>query len=132
MNDKDIYSFYIFAQNLNMTLQEIITHVSGTVVAGDPAMYPKIDCAFASDLMSDVLTITTNKRIMLITGLANLQTIRTCEMSDIKIILFARGKKATEEMIELAEDDDMVLIETPISLYKTSGILYNAGLLPVY
>jgi predicted transcriptional regulator len=115
-----------------MTLQEIITHVSGTVVAGDPAMYPKIDCAFASDLMSDVLTITTNKRIMLITGLANLQTIRTCEMSDIKIILFARGKKATEEMIELAEDDDMVLIETPISLYETSGILYNAGLLPVY
>jgi serine kinase of HPr protein (carbohydrate metabolism regulator) len=82
--------------------------------------------------MSDVLTINTSKRIMLITGLANLQTIRTCEMSEIKVILFVRGKNVSEEMLELAQENEMVLIETPLSMYRTSGILFNLGLSPVY
>ena len=69
---------------------------------------------------------------MLITGLVNTQTIRTCEMSEIKVILFVRGKKVSEEMIELAQDNEMVLIETSLSMYRTSGILFNLGLSPVY
>jgi hypothetical protein len=35
-------------------------------------------------------------------------------------------------MKELAEDNEMVLIETPLSMYRTSGVLFNLGLSPVY
>lgn len=115
-----------------MTINEIVTHIDGKIVEGIHHENDLIECAFASDLMSDVLTINSTHNIMLITGLANLQTIRTCEMSDIKVILFVRGKIVTEEMKEIAEENEMVLIETELSMYRTSGILFNLGLPPVY
>ena len=115
-----------------MKIQEITSLISGTVVEGEAFCDREIDCAFASDLMSDVLTLRTDKSVMLITGLCNTQTIRTCEMSDIKVVLFVRGKKVTDEMRELAEDNDMLLITTDLSLYRTSGTLFNAGLSGVY
>jgi len=115
-----------------MKIQEITSLISGTVVEGEAFIDRDIDCAFASDLMSDVLTLRTDKSVMLITGLCNTQTIRTCEMSDIKVVMFVRGKKVTEEMMELAEDNDMLLITTDFSLYRTAGTLFNAGLPGVY
>lgn len=115
-----------------MKIEEINSIIEGNVVTGQMPSNKEMDCAFASDLMSDVLTINTDKSLMLITGLANLQTIRTCEMSDIKVILFVRGKKVTEEMMELAAENEMILIETNYSLYRTSGLLYAAGLKGVY
>jgi len=90
-----------------------------------------VERAFSSDLMSDVLTLDT-EGLLLITGLANIQTIRTAEMADIHYILFVRNKKVTPEMAELAGENHMVLLATPFSLFKTSGILYKHGLKPVY
>jgi hypothetical protein len=43
-----------------------------------------------------------------------------------------RGKKVNKEMIELAKENEMVLIECSYSMFKTSGILYSAGIQPVY
>ncbi len=81
--------------------------------------------------MSDVLKLEAD-HTLLITGLANLQAIRTAEMADISCIVFARGKKVTDEMVKLAKDNGMTVIRTPFSVYRTSGELYKAGLNPVY
>lgn len=91
----------------------------------------EVEHAFASDLMSDVLTLK-HCDFMLITGLSNIQSIRTAEMSDIRVILFVRNKSVDAEMITLAEENDMVLLRTPYSMFKTAGLLYGAGLKPVY
>ena len=115
-----------------MKIQEIKSLISGTIVEGEAGQNKEVDCAFASDLMSDVLTLRTEKSLMLITGLCNMQTIRTCEMSDIKVIMFVRGKQVTDEMIELAQENEMTLITTKFSLYRTAGLLYSAGLPGVY
>ena len=53
-------------------------------------------------------------------------------MAEIAYILFVRGKKATEEMIELARENGMVILETNHSMYHTVGELYAHGLLPIY
>ena len=73
------------------------------MVCGQDRLDENVDYAFASDLMSDVLTIKTDD-FLLITGLANVQSVRTAEMSDVEYILFVRGKNVTEEMSALAED----------------------------
>ncbi|MDD2595004.1 MAG: DRTGG domain-containing protein [Bacteroidales bacterium] len=114
-----------------MVLKEIVSMTDGKVICGESHLNDSIEYAFASDLMSDVLTLRITN-FLLITGLANIQSVRTAEMSDLKYILFARDKKITEEMIELAEENDMMIISTPYSVFKTSGILYGAGLKPVY
>ena len=81
--------------------------------------------------MSDVLTLDTD-HILLVTGLSNVQTIRTAEMADIEVVLLARNKKATPDMIELANENGLVLLETSFSIFRSSGILYENGLNPVY
>lgn len=114
-----------------MKLRDIAAAVQGEVICGADRLDENVDYAFASDLMSDVLTIKTDD-FLLVTGLANVQSVRTAEMSDVEYILFVRGKAVTEEMTALAEDNGMVVIRTDYSMFKTSGILYGAGLKPVY
>jgi serine kinase of HPr protein (carbohydrate metabolism regulator) len=53
-------------------------------------------------------------------------------MSDIKTVIFVRGKKTSAEMRELAAENEMILIETPYSMYRTSGLLFQAGVLSLY
>ena len=114
-----------------MELARIVEIVNGRVICGEEKLKKTVKYGFSSDLMSDVLTINIEELILL-TGLTNPQTIRTAEMADIEFILFVRNKKITPEMVKLARENDMVLIVTGYSLFRTSGILYNAGLKPVY
>lgn len=114
-----------------MKISEVLKLTEATVVCGNSRVDEAVVRAFSSDLMSDVLTLDCED-ILLITGLANTQAIRTAEMADIHYILLVRNKKATDEMIELARENGMVLMETPFSLFKTSGILFKAGLRAVY
>ncbi|MBQ9865294.1 MAG: hypothetical protein IJM33_08165 [Bacteroidales bacterium] len=113
-----------------MTLREIVKVLNASVYLGEERLDEEVTNAFASDLMSDVLTL--KETPMLITGLCNVQTIRTCDMATLDIVVFVRNKKPTEDMIELAEDNDMVLIATSYSMFKTCGLLFNAGIEPLY
>ena len=113
-----------------MDIEQVIHLTSAKVVAGikDRKI---VENGFCSDLMSDVLTIDTDK-MLLITGMANVQAIRTAEMADVQCVLLVRNKKASPEMIKLAVENGMLLMQTSISMFKAAGILYNAGLKPVY
>lgn len=114
-----------------MNLREVATILEAEVICGHSKLERDVHAVFASDLMSDVLTIDSEK-LLLLTGLVNIQTIRTSEMSDIKNIILVRNKKASPEMIELAEENRIVLMQCSYSMYKTCGILYQHGLNPVY
>ena len=114
-----------------MTIQDICRILDAKIVSGEEFAGKDVKKGFASDLMSDVLTLDTDDMV-LITGLTNTQTLRTAEMADISCILFVRDKKVTDEMKEIAEDNEMVLLECRYSMFRTIGMLYEAGLEPVY
>lgn len=114
-----------------MKIQRIQELTDASIVCGSEKRENDVQCAFASDLMSDVLTLDCGD-VLLVTGLCNLQTIRTAEMAEVSYILFVRGKKVTLDMLELARENNMVLLETDHSMYHTVGELYSAGLLPIY
>lgn len=114
-----------------MKISDIITFTEARVATSGKADNINLDKAFSSDLMSDVLTLDEDN-ILLITGLANVQLIRTAEMADIRAILLARDKKATPEMIRLAEENEIILLESPFSIFRASGVLFSNGLKPVY
>jgi predicted transcriptional regulator len=112
-------------------ISEIVHHTEAKISAGNLSDDKNMDKAFSSDLMSDVLTLD-EENILLISGLANVQLIRTAEMADISAVLLARNKKATPDMIELANENGLIILETPYSIYKASGVLYANGLREVY
>ena len=114
-----------------MTLGEVKTILDAQLLSGEELLDHEVHTACGSDLMSDVLTLCCDEMI-LITGLCNLQTIRTAEMADVDCILFVRGKKATPEMLQLASENNMILLETCHSMYHVAGELYCSGLVPVY
>lgn len=114
-----------------MKVNKILNIVEGKLVCGESQINMEVKKGFASDLMSDVLTLDTDD-VMLITGLANLQAVRTAEMSDISCIIFARNKKVNKEMSELAKECNIILIECAGSVFKTAGKLYQAGIKPVF
>jgi len=114
-----------------MKIKELSERIEGKVVCGENRLDEDIACGFSSDLMSDVLT-TSSDKLVLITGLSNVQLIRTAEMSDISYIVMVRGKKVSDEMLTLARENDMVLIETDYSMFRTSGVLFSAGIKPIF
>jgi hypothetical protein len=113
-----------------MKLSFIIELLNARVVSGK-IEGEVVEKGFCSDLMSDVLTLETD-RMLLITGTANLQTIRTAEMADIHFILLVRNKKASKEMVKLAIESGIIILETAMSSFRCCGILFSAGLAPVY
>lgn len=114
-----------------MTIKEIIGKIDGTAICCEDKLSSTVEYAFASDLMSDVLTLE-KENMLLITGLANLQVIRTAEMSEIFCIIFARNKKIGGEIISLAKENNILLIESPHSVFHISGELYKAGIKSIY
>ncbi len=114
-----------------MTIKEITEIIDGKVICCEDKLSTNVEYAFSSDLMSDVLTIE-KENLVLITGLANLQTIRTSEMSEISCIIFARDKKIGNDMVSLAKENKMILVESPHSVFHISGELYKAGIKSIY
>ena len=114
-----------------MKISEVCELLSARVICGAKHNDKEVYRGYSSDLMSDVLTLDTD-HLLLITGMCNLQTIRTAEMADIRFIAFVRNKKATTEMLELALEHGICVLESPFTLFKASGLLFMAGLKPVY
>ena len=114
-----------------MKIENIIKLLNAKVLCGKHRISDDISHAFSSDLMSDVLTLDA-ENILLITGLVNVQIIRTAEVAEIHHLVVVRNKKVSVDIVELAKSLNMVLIESPYSMFKASGILYANGLKPLY
>ncbi|MDD4011539.1 MAG: DRTGG domain-containing protein [Sphaerochaetaceae bacterium] len=114
-----------------MKINQIVEAVKGKVACCQENLDKEVRFGFASDLMSDVLTLRDDD-ILLITGLSNIQAIRTAELSDISVVLLVRNKTASKEMVDMAREAGIVLITTEYSMFRTSGILYEKGLPPIY
>lgn len=110
-----------------MELNEIAKVLDGEVLAGHEHLGFDIQYCYGCDLMSDVLAYVKNN-VLLLTGLVHQQVIRTADMLDLKAIIFVRGKEPSEEMIEMANENGMVLIATKHSLYTACGLLFKNGL----
>ncbi|MDR1725176.1 MAG: hypothetical protein LBR28_02155 [Bacteroidales bacterium] len=115
-----------------MIIQEIVDILKCSIVYNCNIEEKQVKFACASDLMSDVLTLKEGENVLLITGLCNIQTIRTAEMAGVKYILFVRNKQVTQEMIELAQEEEMILLQCKYSLFRAAGELYMKGLQPLY
>ncbi|HWR09652.1 MAG TPA: DRTGG domain-containing protein [Sporomusa sp.] len=110
-----------------MKLAEIQKVLEAEVLCGMEWLDRDAKSACGSDLMSDVLAFT-KERTILLTGLTNIQVIRTAEMSDLAAIIFVRGKRPGPEVIVLAREMGIPLLLTARQMYEACGMLYKDGL----
>ena len=85
---------------------------------------------FSSDLMSDALALLKNEteEVLFITGLANVQSLRTAEVLDIDTILFVRGKPLDMTIVDMAKNLHINLFQTDETMFEACGKLYEAGM----
>lgn len=110
-----------------MQLSEIKELLSCNVFCGEEFLSREIQFGCASDLMSDVLAYS-RAGAVLMTGLANIQTIHTAFIAEIEAIVFVRGRKPDDRMIEAAISKKLPLLGCGYSMYESCGILYAQGL----
>jgi predicted transcriptional regulator len=106
-------------------LKDIQKILSADVILDEGWRREKIRRVYCSDLMSDILSFGDSSSL-LITGLINPQTIRTAEMVDIAAICFVHGKIPHQDTIEMARNNEIVLLSTRYSMYEACGRLYCA------
>ncbi|MDO4567555.1 MAG: DRTGG domain-containing protein [Clostridia bacterium] len=110
-----------------MKLREVAEATGAKVICGERHLNDEVDSAFGSDMMSDVLAYVKPTTLVL-TGMVNSHVIRTADMLDIKCLLFVRGKCVTQEIIDSAQEREMVILSTPMTMYEACGRLYGTGL----
>ncbi len=110
-----------------MKISEIAQVVDGSIICTAEKANEEVKSAFASDMMSDVLAFVADQGLLL-TGLTNPQVVRTAVMMDIDCIVIVRGKKPDKVIIDIARENDIVLITTALGMFESSGRLFAAGL----
>ncbi|TYQ16473.1 UNVERIFIED_CONTAM: putative transcriptional regulator containing CBS domains [Acetivibrio alkalicellulosi] len=109
-----------------MKIREVIRVLDAVVLTGEENLDMDINSACGADLMSDVMAYV-KENVVLLTGLVNLQVVRTAEMMDIKVIVFVRGKNPEEKIVDLAREMGMTILTTKHPMFIACGKLYSAG-----
>ena len=110
-----------------MTIEDMVRVLSARVLRGGDKLDTPVYTACCSDLMSDVLAFVDEKTV-LITGLTNPHVVRTSEMLDLKCLVFVRGKVPTDDILESADEQGLVVITTKLTAFSACGMLYAEGL----
>ena len=110
-----------------MTLEEVREILEAETIVGSGLDKITVGMVCGADLMSDVLAFA-KTGIFLLTGLTNVQVVRTGEIIDILGICFVRGKRPPEETIQLAVSKNLPLLATRLPMFEACGRLYCNGL----
>jgi predicted transcriptional regulator len=110
-----------------MKLSQIVEALEAKVLTGDDLLEKDIDTCGASDLMSDILA-GLSEGCILLTGLTTVQVIRTAMVAEVGAVVFVRGKTPPQEVIGLAQEQELPLISSPYSMFVSCGRLHACNL----
>lgn len=110
-----------------MKLSEIRDILKAEVLVGHDQLDKSVVGGGGADLMADVLSAVA-KGAVLLTGLTTEQVLRTAKVAGVVLVVFVRGKRPDEPVIELARSYGMPVMLTRYSLFVASGRLYMNGL----
>jgi predicted transcriptional regulator len=110
-----------------MKIRDMITLLEGKLISETDNLDREVKGGCGADLMSDVLAFIQPDAVLL-TGLCNPQVVRTAHMADVAAIVVVRGKIPPQETIDLANEENIPLISTPLGTFELCGRLFAAGL----
>jgi len=110
-----------------MTLTEIRDVLQREVLAGEGHLSTDVDTVVASDGMSEILAFA-HPGALMITGLTNVQSVRTADIANVRAIIYIRGKRPAEKAINLARENKIPVLATGLGMFDVCGILRERGL----
>jgi predicted transcriptional regulator len=110
-----------------MKLEAVREILNCQVITGDDKLDVEVGVGCGADLMSDVLAFI-KPNALLLTGLTNVQAVRTAEIAEVRAIVYVRGKLPDKDAIDLAKEKGIVLLGTTLPMYESCGRLHQHGL----
>jgi predicted transcriptional regulator len=110
-----------------MKLSEIRDILQCEVLTGDDGLSQEVDTVVASDGMSEILAFARPGALM-ITGLTNVQSVRTADIAAARAIVYVRGKRPNDAAIALARKQGMPVLATRLGMFDVCGLLRERGL----
>lgn len=110
-----------------ITLKQVAEVLDAQVVTGSELLNRKVVSACGSDMMSDVLAYAKDEAVLL-TGLLNVQVIRTGDVSDVAAIVFVRDKHPEPDVVAAAKAKSIPVMYTRCTMFEACGRLYTLGL----
>lgn len=108
-----------------MKFQDIAEALNCTVYnRGNNYSSVEIEHIVAGDMMSDVLVVD-RERVLLLTSLATDQVVHTADIVEASGILLVNDKKPFPGMRRLAEDFDITLLSTPLTMFESCVELHK-------
>jgi len=110
-----------------MKLSEIKEALEAEYLVGNDKMDTQVTGGAAGDLMSDLLR-NPKEGALLLTGLTSIQVIHTSIIAGMAAIVFVRGKKPSQDVLNLAQEHDLPILMTNYNMYSSCGRLFSKGL----
>ena len=110
-----------------MTLHEVKELLQCEVLACEDDLQTDVTQVVASDGMSEILAFAKSRELM-ITGLTNIQSIRTADIAGVSAVVYCRGKRPDKKVIEFAKQKRIPVLVTKMVMFDICAILYNKGL----
>lgn len=110
-----------------MKLTEISDVLQCEVLVGADALAVEVETVVASDGMSEILAFARPGALM-ITGLTNVQSVRTADIANVRAIIYIRGKRPDEKALDLARRNDIPILATELGMFDVCGMLRERGL----
>lgn len=105
-----------------MKVLEILEKINGTIVTTQDTNV-EFEGIYAGDLLSHVMAHAKEKNLFL-TIMANMNTIAVASLLDLPAIIFAEGVKPTQDMIQKAEEEGIMLITTTDNVVEVIRHIY--------
>jgi predicted transcriptional regulator len=121
------FSSYVQRSGVTMKLSEIRDLLQCEVLTGENDLFLDVQQVVASDGMSEILAFAKSKELM-ITGLTNIQSIRTADIAGVSAVIYCRGKRPDKKVVEFARQKRIPVLLTKMVMFDICGILYNQGL----
>lgn len=109
----------------DMKLEELAAGIGAEVVTPGKPGGTAVAKVYAGDRVSDLLNEASDKTL-LVSNLASMQMLRVAELMDVPGICFVNGVRPDTEMIQLAQDNQTLLMVSPQGVFETCGLIYRA------
>jgi len=110
-----------------MKLSEAREILKAKVATGEDKLDMDLNAGAGSDLMSDLLR-GSKEGVLVLSGLNNIQVIRTAVIAGVSALVLVRGKEPDKEMKAEASEHGLPVLSTPFTMFTACGRLFNAGL----
>ena len=110
-----------------MKLAEIKEILECEVLTGEHDLSTEVETVVASDGMSEILAFARPGALM-ITGLTNVQSVRTADIANVRALIYIRGKRPDDRAIALARQSSIPVLATTLGMFDVCGILRERGL----